>query len=327
MLHFWIDFAKTLFHANEGELYPIIDEAQNFAPKGSLKSIEGQGGTSLHWTNRLLAEGRGLGINIWVCSQRPQKVHNDTLDGCETLVAMRVVHPAARAAIKDWIEGAEDKASGKEVLDKVGEMKRGDAIIWSPEIGFGPKHVSFPMFKTFDSFAPPQLQKKVSQKGWADVDLDAVKEKLASVIKEAKANNPKELRKELNEVRKQLRIEKDIGLRLEKRPTETQTRPAVSPEVEKRQKRIEGSHEIPNQNHQHKFFRPDAKGGVESDPRSGEQRRRQDRGASNGECKNAPRFRERRSIASGEADEIPRHGGSDRGRSPQTKPVRGSMLG
>src|SRR5205807_1675176 len=27
----------------------------------------------------------GLGINIWVGSQRPQKVHNDTLDGCETL--------------------------------------------------------------------------------------------------------------------------------------------------------------------------------------------------------------------------------------------------
>lgn len=204
MLHFWIDFAKTLFHSNEGELFLIIDEAQNFAPKGSLKSIEGRGGTALHWTNRLLAEGRGLGINIWVCSQRPQKVHNDTLDGCETLVAMRVVHPAARGAIKDWIEGAEDKESGKEVLDSVGGMKRGEAIIWSPEIEFGPKRVQFPMFQTFDSFAPPQLQKKVNQRSWADVDLEEVKSKLASVIAEAKQNDPKALRAEINRLQSAL---------------------------------------------------------------------------------------------------------------------------
>jgi hypothetical protein len=38
--------------------------------------------------------------------------------------------------------------------------------------GFGPKRVKFPLFTTFDSFAPPQLQKRVSGKGWADVDLD-----------------------------------------------------------------------------------------------------------------------------------------------------------
>jgi hypothetical protein len=197
MLHFWIDFAKTLFHLNEGELFLIIDETQNFAPKGSTRTIEGQGGLALHWTNRLLAEGRGLGINIWVCSQRPQKVHNDTLDGCETLVAMRVVHPAARGAIKDWIEGAEDKEKGKQVLDSIGGMKRGEAVIWSPEIEFGPERVAFPMFRTFDSFAPPQLQKKVSQRSWADIDLEQVKEKLASVIEEHKANDPRELRVQL----------------------------------------------------------------------------------------------------------------------------------
>lgn len=205
MTKFWIDFAKHLFHSNEGELYLMIDEAQNFAPKGSLSGLEGAAGTGLHWTNRLLAEGRGLGINIWVGSQRPQKVHNDTLDGCETLIAMRTVHPAARDALVKWMKGTGDKKATETILTNLAEMPRGDAWVWSPEIGFGPKRVTFPMFQTFDSFAPPQLQKKVERQTWANVDLDEVKEKLASVIKEAEANDPKALRTKIVQLERELR--------------------------------------------------------------------------------------------------------------------------
>jgi hypothetical protein len=146
-----------------------------------------QAGISLHWSNRLLSEGRGLGLVCLIASQRPQKVHNDTLTSCETLVAMRVVHAADRAAVKDWIDGNGDADVGKEVLATLASLERGEAWVWSPEIGFGPSRVKFPMFQTFDSFAPPQLQKKVSTTGWADVDLAVVKEKLAKVIEEHKA--------------------------------------------------------------------------------------------------------------------------------------------
>lgn len=204
MLRFWIDFAKGLFHGNRGEFYLFIDEVQNFAPKGSTRTIEGQGGLSLHWCNRLLAEGRGLGINIWIGSQRPQKVHNDTLDGCETLVAMRSVHPAAREALNKWMQGAADKEKSAIVLDALGAMKRGEAVIWSPEIEFGPEKVEFPMFTTFDSFAPPQLQKKVHRKGWASVDLDVVKAKLARIVEEKEQNDPKLLHNRIHELERSL---------------------------------------------------------------------------------------------------------------------------
>lgn len=204
MLKFFIDFAKGVFHGNRGEFYLFIDEVQNFAPKGSTRTIEGQGGLALHWTNRLLAEGRGLGINIWIGSQRPQKVHNDTLDGCETLVAMRSVHPAARGALNEWMKGAADKEKSAAVIDALGSMKRGDAIIWSPEIEFGPEAVTFPMFTTFDSFAPPQLQKKVHRKGWASVDLDVVKAKLARIVEEKELNDPAKLHQRIHELERSL---------------------------------------------------------------------------------------------------------------------------
>lgn len=203
MVSFWIDFASTLFASNIGELYLVVDEFHNFAPKGKI--LDPQAGKCLHWSNRLLSEGRGLGIVCLTASQRPQKVHNDSLTSHETLVAMRVIHKADRDAIKDWIDGNGDPALGKEVLATLASMPRGEAWVWSPEIGFGPERVKFPMFVTFDSFAPPQLLRKVSESGWADVDLNAVREKLADVIEEEKANDPKELKAEVAKLRAELR--------------------------------------------------------------------------------------------------------------------------
>lgn len=204
MVRFWIDFSSGIFNGNSGELYVVIDECHNFAPKGQVKGQEGDMAKCLHWTNRLMAEGRGLGIVCLIASQRPQKVHNDTLTSCETLVAMRVIHAADRGAVEDWIEGCGDPTQGKVVLNSLAGMARGEAFVWSPEAGFGPERVRFPMFETFDSFAPPQLQKKVSTAGWADVDLDAVKEKLAQVIEESKANDPSELRREIAKLKQEL---------------------------------------------------------------------------------------------------------------------------
>lgn len=203
MIQFWIDFAAGIFNANQGELYLVGDEFHNFAPKGKI--LDPQAGKCLHWSNRLLSEGRGLGIVCLLASQRPQKVHNDTLTSCETLVAMRVIHAADRQAVADWIDGCGDPKHGKEVLAHLASLPRGFAYVWSPEIGYGPEEVKFPMFTTFDSFAPPQLQKKIGSSGWADVNLEDVKSKMAAAIEEAAANDPKELRKKISDLERQMK--------------------------------------------------------------------------------------------------------------------------
>lgn len=202
MTRFWVEFASTLFNQNSDELYLAIDEVHNFTPKGKAENPEV--GKSIHWTNRLLAEGRGLGVVCLIASQRPQKVHNDTLTSCETLIALRVIHKADRLALRDWIEGCGDRDLAAELLDNVAALPRGTAFVWSPECGYGPKKVKFPMFETFDSFAPQQSRKQVQQSGWAEVDLSAVREKLAAVIEEAKKNDPKELRAEISRLKLEL---------------------------------------------------------------------------------------------------------------------------
>ena len=203
LARFWIDFASTFFLLARGIRWLLIDEVHEVAPK-DLQRDENIP-KMLHWSNKLAGQGRGRGINLIGLSQRPQKVHNNFLDGCETLVAMRSIHTSARNAVKDWIQGAADLTVGAQVLHSLAQMKRGEAWVWSPEIEFGPKRVVFPMFATFDSFAPQNRGRRSKLRGWADVDLDEVKKKLENVVKEAEANDPAKLRAQIAQLQKQLR--------------------------------------------------------------------------------------------------------------------------
>jgi len=200
---FWIDFASTVYNNNKATLYLMIDEAHNFAPKG--KVLDPKIGYCIYWTNLIGAEGRGIGLRLTIASQRPQKVHNDLLTCCETLVAMRVTHPADRGAVADWLkEYSNDNERGKLVLTSLSSMKRGEAFVWSPEAEIF-EQKQFPLFKTYDSFAPPPEGKKLQLKGWATVDMKEVRAKLAKVIEKAEETDPKALKKKIIALQADLR--------------------------------------------------------------------------------------------------------------------------
>jgi hypothetical protein len=97
-----------------------------------------------------------------------------------------------------------DLRKGNEVLRSLASLKRGEAWVWSPESGFGPTRMQFPLFATYDSFAAPQDDQATKLKGWAAVDLDEVKAKLATVVEEAKANDPAALKAEIARLKREL---------------------------------------------------------------------------------------------------------------------------
>lgn len=212
---FFIDFASTLFNHNIGRKLLVLDECHNFAPKGKI--LDPESGKCLHWANRLANEGRSLGVTIFGLSQRPQKVHNDFLTSCETLIAMRVLHASDREAYRDWIDGCGDPAKGKEMLATIANLKRGSAYVWSPEIGFGPELVHFPMFRTYDSFKPQDAEATTKLTGWVAIDLDEIKTKLAVFIKQAEDNDPKPLRAKLAKLERELTAANDRLAAAEKR--------------------------------------------------------------------------------------------------------------
>lgn len=197
---FFVDFASALFKHTRGRRWLVIDECHNFAPQqGRFQDPDSS--KMLHWANTLASEGSGLGLTLLSASQRPQKVHKDYVSCHETLIAKRVIHPLDRDAIKDWIDGCDDRDKGKEVLNSLAGMPRTEGWVWSPEIGFGPVRMTFPMFSTFDSFKPPEPgAAETKLKGWASVDLDEVRVKLAAVVEENKAKDPKHLQARIAEL-------------------------------------------------------------------------------------------------------------------------------
>lgn len=195
------DFATTLYTTIRNPLHLVIDEAHYFAPQG--KAPDPAAGKMIHACNRLMSGGRSLGIKGMLITQRPAKLHKDSLTCADTLIAMRVIAPQDRQAIKDWIDGAGDASQGKAVLESLAGLQRGEGWVWYPEGGFL-ERMKFLAIKTYDSSATPVHGAKGGPKV-SEIKLDEVKAALAEAVKEAEANDPALLRKKIAELERELK--------------------------------------------------------------------------------------------------------------------------
>lgn len=109
------DFAETLIRKNKGPLKLVLDEAHLFAPQAGARA-GGIAPKMLHATNNLLALGRSKGLQITMISQRPAKLHKDSLTQAHTLIAMALMAPQDREAVKAWISDQADAEHGKEII-------------------------------------------------------------------------------------------------------------------------------------------------------------------------------------------------------------------
>jgi len=198
----FIDFAGTIYRLNKTPLHLVIDEAHNFAPQGKVPDPDT--GRMLHAANRLASGGRSRGIRLIMVTQRPQKLHKDTLTSADTLIAMRVLAPHDRQAVKDWIDGCGDAPQGRVVLGSLAGLQRGEGWVWYPEGGHLVQ-AKFPRIVTFDSSATPTDGHLIAApKGSAEIDLTEIKSALADAVREAEANDPKLLRAEVARLRAEL---------------------------------------------------------------------------------------------------------------------------
>lgn len=149
---FFTDFAQALFQKNERPLHLVLDEAHVFAPQGKVPSP--QAGAMLHAANELVSGGRSQGLRIMLLTQRPAKLHKDSLTQVETLVMMRLIAPQDRKAVMEWVGEWGDQNQGREINAALPSLKRGAAYVWSPEVGFL-ELVLFPPATTFDSSRAP----------------------------------------------------------------------------------------------------------------------------------------------------------------------------
>jgi len=197
---FFTDFAETLLRKNDGPLHVVIDEAHLFMPQAGAR-VGGEAPKMLHAGNNLVSLGRGIGLRIMLLSQRPAKLHKDSLTQIETLIAFRLIAPQDRSAIREWVKEWADEQTGTAMMSSLPSLPTGSAWLWAPELNVL-RQVDFPLASTFDSGKPQKPGSKSPD--LKPIDLAAVRGKLETVAKEAIENDPRRLKARIAELEKQL---------------------------------------------------------------------------------------------------------------------------
>lgn len=183
----------------------IVDEADAIAPQKPFPGEERMLGA----IEDIVRRGGQRGIGCTLVTQRSAVLNKNVLTQTQALVAMRTIAPQDLEAMKAWVDVHGTREEQKILMESLPSLPTGDAWFWSPgwpgEKGiFQRVHVD--RIRTFDSGATPEPGKKrVVPKNLADIDLAVLQRQMADTIEKSKAEDPKELRKQIAERDKQIK--------------------------------------------------------------------------------------------------------------------------
>jgi hypothetical protein len=177
----------------------VTGNCQEFVPQNPGKDEP----LMLHAFTRLAKLGRNFGIGISMISQRPQEVNKKVLNLAELLFVFQLTGVHERKAVEAWI--GDKGIDGEDIEAELPKLERGHPHAWSPAwlkvskiISIGPKW-------TFDASSTPKLGAQASPvRELSPIDLEQLRANMATAIEKAKADDPKELRKEIATLRTQL---------------------------------------------------------------------------------------------------------------------------
>lgn len=203
-------FAERLYRRkaqNRQTLTLVVDEADEFAPQRPLGKDEP---FMLGAMEAIVRRGRSRGLGVILLTQRSAALNKNVLDLAETLIVMRTLGPRDRKAIEGWIS-VHELADELGVLESLPSLPTGTGWVWSPVRDIL-KKVNIRRIRTFDSYQTPKPgEVRPEPKEIAPIDLGELGEKMAATVEKAKASDPRELRKRIAELERELA----------KRPTET----------------------------------------------------------------------------------------------------------
>jgi DNA helicase HerA-like ATPase len=102
----------------------ILEEAHNFVPGGQGAKSQAAG-----IIKRIASEGRKFGLFLVLITQRPYKVHGDTLSQCNSQIIMRLTNPQDQQAIRQSSEGISEG-----LLADLPGLNVGEAVVLGPVV-------------------------------------------------------------------------------------------------------------------------------------------------------------------------------------------------
>lgn len=196
-----MDFAERLYRINREPALLVVDEADVLIPQRLSAELM----RLLGAMEDIAKRGRQRGLGIIVISQRVQDVNKSVTDLLETLFIFGITGYRMRRAILDWIDDHGEPAEAKMVVDTLSALEAGEAWVWSPAWLRILQRVRFDRIETFDSHYTPEAGVvRREPKTLADVDLGQLTDAIEATIEETKANDPKELRRQIAALQREL---------------------------------------------------------------------------------------------------------------------------
>lgn len=238
-IRFVTDYAVRLFQ-RQGELvegrrrpplFVVLDEAARYIPQAIRAGDKDIAMCVSAWED-LVEEGRNVGIGVGLLTQRSARINKSVSELADALFAFRTVGPLSVGAIVDWLGEHVAKERIRELVERIRALNVGDALVVSPGWLRFEDVVHIRARHTFDSSATPKAgeARRVSGDA-AKPDLAKYQARMAETIERAKANDPSELRRRIQQ------LERDAAQRPTETPIETVEKivevPVLNGQVEK----------------------------------------------------------------------------------------------
>lgn len=199
---FATDFGEQLFHRKKqkpGPLHLFVEEAQVFVPQRTQPDEARMLGAF----EDLVKLGRNFGIGVTIVSQRPQAVNKEALSQTEVLIVLQTNGALERKAIRDWI--VDQGLNVGELVDTLPGLKQGQAWVWSPTWLRLTKQIRIAEKKTFNASQTPEVGRSSNApRELAPVDIEQIREAMASVLQQAERNDPAALHRRISQLEAEL---------------------------------------------------------------------------------------------------------------------------
>lgn len=204
-IRFGTSFGNGLFFAKKKHRSPLLlglEEAQDWLPQQPQNDEK----KILSVYRRICKEGRNFGIGVMMLSQSPQSVDKRSLNLAEVMICHQIIGAHERDAIERWVKG---KLPSDHLIDELSSLEVGQACVWSPKLLKIAKIVKVLPRETYDASSTPKFGETQNKAvTLAPVDFDAIRGQLSSLIRDAEANDPEVLRKEIVSLQRQMRQQK-----------------------------------------------------------------------------------------------------------------------
>ena len=138
------DFAQELLAHNATSRVVILEEAKELVPQKPRPDMA----EVYDAVERLVSQGRNMGIGVVLVGQRPATINKDVLTQIDTMFVGRVIGLPDRKALREWVEAIGDEEKWDKFSESLATLPTRTMWAWSPELLKLFKEVRFNDFTT-----------------------------------------------------------------------------------------------------------------------------------------------------------------------------------